>query len=78
MHGYERFEMDGRTFVTAAGGGGTLGDVNANTTRPECANRVASGRFFNTVLFEVKTGQLVGTVVDDTGATRDSFTETVP
>jgi hypothetical protein len=78
MHGYERFVMDGRTFLTAAGGGGALGDVNANTTRPECANRVASGRFFHTVLLEVQPGQVVGTVVDDTGATRDTFTQVVP
>lgn len=78
MHGYERFEMDGRTFVTAAGGGGTIGNVDANKTRPECAFRVASGGFFHTVLFEVKPGQLVGTVVDVDGKVRDSFTETVP
>lgn len=78
MHGYERFEMDGRTFVTAAGGGGTLGDVDANKSRSECASRVASGRFFHTVLFEVQPGKLLGTVVDDKGATRDTFTEIVP
>ena len=29
MHGYERFEMGDVTYVTAAGGGGALGDVDA-------------------------------------------------
>ena len=78
MHGYERFELEGLTYVTTAGGGGALGDVNANISRPECASRAASGKFYNATIFDVKPGQLVGTVVDDHGAVRDSFTEVVP
>ena len=78
MHGYERFELDGMTYLTAAGGGGALGNVDANVSRVECASRKASGRFFHTVRLQVKKGQLVGTVVDDKGAVRDSFTEVVP
>ncbi|GAC1394526.1 MAG: hypothetical protein NVSMB47_03600 [Polyangiales bacterium] len=78
MHGYERFELDGMTYLTAAGGGGALGNYYANESRPECLSRKASGRIFHTVRLAVKKGQLVGTVVDDKGDVRDSFTEVVP
>ena len=30
MHGYERFEVGDITYVTTAGGGGVIGDVNQN------------------------------------------------
>jgi hypothetical protein len=78
MHGYERFEIGGLTFITTAGGGGALGNVDANKDRPECADRKASGNFFHTTFFEVSAGQLKGTVTDDKGAVRDTFTKTVP
>ena len=78
MHGYERFELGPLTYITAAGGGGALGNVDAAKDRPECADRKASGNFFHTVLFEVTKDQLKGTVTDDKGAVRDTFAKTVP
>src|SRR5690606_14289622 len=39
MHGYERFELDGITYLTTGGGGGLLGDVEQNVSRAECASR---------------------------------------
>jgi hypothetical protein len=78
MHGYERFELGSLTYITTAGGGGALGNVDANITRDICASRKASGNFFHTVLFEVTAGQIKGTVTDDHDAVRDTFTEVVP
>lgn len=78
MHGYERFELPGRTFVTAAGGGGAIHDVNANASRSYCNQRVASGAFFHGVVFDVTPGKLAGTVIDDQGNVRDQFTHAVP
>jgi hypothetical protein len=78
MHGYERFEIPGLTLVTAGGGGGALGDVNANTSRSYCNERVASGAFFHAEQFEIGPGTLSCTVVDDQGNVRDSFSHTVP
>jgi hypothetical protein len=78
MHGYERFETPKRTFVTAAGGGGLIGNPNANTSRSYCNERVASGGFFSATVFDVTTGQLAGTTIDDQGVVRDSFTRAVP
>lgn len=78
MHGYERFETTGLTIVTSAGGGGAIGDVNANTSRSYCNQRVASGGFFHGIIFDVTPGQIAGTVIDDQGAVRDSFQHAVP
>jgi hypothetical protein len=78
MHGYERFETAGLTLVTAAGGGGAIGNVNANTSRPYCNKRVASGGFFHGVVFDVTPGQLSAKVIDDQGAVRDQFQHAVP
>ncbi len=78
MHGYERFEMGDMTYVTAAGGGGLLGNVDENLSRPECSNRKASGAFFNIVVFDVKPGKLSGVAIDEKGATRDTFEKVVP
>ena len=78
MHGYERFELGKLTYVTAAGGGGALGNVDANKDNPECVDRKASGNFFHTVFFEVSKGQLKGTATDDHGVVRDTFTKVVP
>ena len=78
MHGYERFETAGLTILTAAGGGGAIGDVNANTSRSYCNLRVASGGFFHGVILDVTPGMLTGTVIDDKGAVRDSFQHAVP
>jgi acid phosphatase type 7 len=78
MHGYERFELGTVTYLTVAGGGGALGNVDENKTNPECVDRQASGNFFHTVFFQLTTGQLKGTVTDDKGAVRDTFTKIVP
>ncbi len=78
MHGYERFDLDGITYVTSAGGGGRMGDVNENVARPECASRKASGPFFHAVIVDVGPGSLTGVAIDDRGATRDTFQLTVP
>lgn len=78
MHGYERFELGGLTYVTTGGGGGALDNVDAHIDRAECASRVASGAFRHAVVFDVKTAELSAQVIDDEGATRDTFTMTVP
>ena len=33
MHGYERFTLDGRLYITTGGGGGALGNVDLNVQR---------------------------------------------
>ena len=78
MHGYERFEYNGITFVTSAGGGGRMGDVNANTSRTYCNTRVASGPFFHGVVLDIATGAITGNTIDDQGAVRDTFMKNVP
>jgi predicted phosphodiesterase len=78
MHGYERFELDGVTYVTTGGGGGRLGDVEENLSRAECASRKAAGAFFHGVLVTVEGSEIRGRTVDDRGAERDSFTIQIP
>jgi hypothetical protein len=78
MHGYERFEYNGITYVTSAGGGGRMGDVNGNVARSYCRARVASGPFFHGVIFDIANGALTGTTIDDQGVVRDTFTRPVP
>jgi Calcineurin-like phosphoesterase len=74
MHGYERFTLDGVTYVTSAGGGGIMGDVSANTGRAYCAQRSASGTFFHAMIFDVPgTGPISGRAIDREGAVRDTF-----
>jgi hypothetical protein len=53
MHGYERFDFPGITYVTTAGGGGNMGNPDANTSRPYCGSRVASGAFFHATIVDV-------------------------
>jgi len=78
MHGYERFELGDLTYVTAAGGGGKIGDVNDNDTRDYCVNRVKSGPFRHALIVDIKQGELMGTVIDDQGKVQDTFTKVVP
>lgn len=80
MHGYERFEVGGVTYLTTAGGGGVIGNVDANVgARPEdAALRVASGGFFHTVLVTIDGTTLTGEAIDDSGVVRDTFTHAVP
>ena len=78
MHGYERFEFGALTCLTAAGGGGIIGNPDENTARPYCDKRVASGGFRHAVIFDVAPGKITGTAIDDQGMTRDTFTRMVP
>jgi hypothetical protein len=78
MHGYERFEYNGITYVTTAGGGGAMGDPDQNKTRAYCNTRVVSGAFFHATVIDVTAGMLTGTVIDADGTTRDSFAHAVP
>jgi hypothetical protein len=95
-HGYERFEFPNITYVTTGGGGGALGNIDANTQRAYCSSRVASGSFFHATIIQVDASSgdagasdgsaeagspqsmLHATVIDGTGATRDSFDHPVP
>jgi acid phosphatase type 7 len=74
MHGYERFDLDGITYVTTGGGGGRLGNVDENVSRAECASRKAAGAFFHGVLITVEGSEIRGRTIDDQGAERDRFT----
>lgn len=78
MHGYERFDFGNITYVTTAGGGGAIGDVNANVSRSYCNQRVVSGGFFNATVLDIGAATVTGTVIDDQGAVRDSFSVAIP
>jgi hypothetical protein len=77
MHGYERFVLDGITYVTTAGGGGIMGNPDANTNRSYCAQRLASGAYFHALIVDVAAG-ISGRAIDRDGATRDSFDIVAP
>ena len=80
MHGYERFEVPGLTYVVSGGGGGVLGDVDANVaTRPDLAAlRVVGKKEYNALLVEVGPTGFDATVVNDAGETIDAFTHAIP
>ncbi|MEO5731769.1 MAG: metallophosphoesterase [Byssovorax sp.] len=78
MHGYERFEFGAFTYLTAAGGGGLLGDPDENVARAYCDKRVASGRYHSAVILDVAPGKLSGAVIDTKGTVRDTFSKMVP
>lgn len=78
VHGYERFELDGVTYVTTGGGGGRLSDMDANASRAECAHRKASGAFFHAVDFVADGREITGKAIDDQGVVRDAFTIALP
>jgi len=79
MHGYERFELgDGPVYLTTAGGGGVINDPSENLARPYCDKRVASGDYYHSVVFEVGAEAVIGKVVDQAGAIRDTFTTAIP
>jgi len=78
MHGYERFEYNGITYVTSAGGGGNINDVNQNFSLAYCNTRVASGPWYHATIFDVTAGTLAGVAVDGDGVTRDTFSHAVP
>lgn len=78
IHGYERFEIDGLTYVTTGGGGGLIGNMDENVSRAECAMRKASGGFFHAMDVVVEGQELRASVIDEAGKTRDSFTLALP
>ncbi len=78
IHGYERFEIDGITYVTTGGGGGLIGDMNANISRAECGMRKVSGGFFHAMDVVIDATGIHATVIDDAGTTRDTFTVAMP
>lgn len=78
MHAYERFELDGFTWITTGGGGGLLGNVDENMSRTSCVNRKSKGSFFHAMDVVVEGNKLRAETIDDTGAVRDSFDVTIP
>ena len=78
VHGYERFEIDGITYITTGGGGGLIGNMDENVSRAECAMRKVSGGFFHAMDVVIDAAGLHGTVIDEAGMTRDTFTVTLP
>ncbi len=81
MHGYERFEVpNGLTYVTCAGGGGVIGDVNANvaTYPADAALRVAASDRYSACLYTVTTGMLSSKVLAEDGTLIDQFDKVVP
>jgi hypothetical protein len=78
MHGYERFDVEGLTYVVSGGGGGLIGNVDANSSRPLCSSREASGAFFHAMVFDVAAGKLSGQALGMDGAVHDSFAIDVP
>ncbi len=80
MHGYERFEVNGLTYVTCAGGGGLIGDVNAGVeANPgDAALRVVASNHYSACLYRVSPGSLASTVLDEDGGVIDRWQKTVP
>lgn len=78
VHGYERFELDGLTYVTTGGGGGLIGDMNENVSRAECASRKVSGGFFHAIDVTIEAKTLRAEVLDEAGQSRDSFVLQLP
>jgi hypothetical protein len=78
MHGYERFEKDGVTWVTAAGGGGNIEKPSANIGRAYCDTRKAVGDYYNATIVDVTATSFTGQTVDTEGAVRDTFTTAIP
>jgi hypothetical protein len=78
MHGYERFEVNGRTFITTAGGGGLIVDPDKNVSRSYCNQRVKFGPYYHAMIFDVTAGMLHAEAISDAGETIDAFDKVVP
>ena len=78
QHGYERFEIDGTTYVTTGGGGASLQKNDTNLRRGYCDHRVAAGSFFEVEVLRVGAGALEGAAVDEAGVEHDPFRKLVP
>jgi hypothetical protein len=83
MHGYERFEVGDITYVTTAGGGGVIGDVNANVPNypMDVPLRVAAAPAYHAMIFDVApvgaSTMLHGRAIDELGRVIDEFTHLV-
>jgi hypothetical protein len=77
-HGYERFELPGITYVTTAGGGGILGNIDANVQRSYCTSRVASGAFYHATLIDVDPAPPATDGGTSEGGTGDSGADAAP
>jgi hypothetical protein len=78
LHGYERFELDGMTYITAGGGGGLVGDIDENLDRPYCGARLASAAAKHAVVIEVGPSGFTGEAVGPDGAVLDGFSRALP
>jgi hypothetical protein len=78
QHGYERFEIDGTTYVTTGGGGARLQANDTNLGRAYCGRRVAAGSFFEVEVLRVVPGALEGVAIDEAGVEHDAFRKPVP
>ncbi len=78
MHGYERFEKDGVTWVTSAGGGGNIVAPNMNVSRAYCDTRKAAGDYYNASIIDVDATGFHGKTLDTEGTIRDTFTTVIP
>jgi len=74
-HAYERFLVNGVTYLVVGNGGSGAYDVDANVAAfpDEVQLRVASGQFYGVTFLKISAGQIDGEAVDDTGAVRDTF-----
>ncbi len=84
VHGYERFEVDGVTYVTTGAGGFTDPSVDQHIGDfpDDAAHRVASGTFLQSMIFDITqngAGEDVirGRALDDMGIEQDSFEHVV-
>jgi hypothetical protein len=80
MHGYERFESGALVYVTSGGGGGAMGDIDANVeARPdEAALRVAASDVKHMTVLDVTASSIDVRAVDAAGGTLDSFSVPLP
>ncbi len=78
MHGYERFTMDGITYITAGGGGGLIGNIDENISREECAFRHAAAGEHHGVVIDVKANGFSGRAIAPDGSMLDEFTHDLP
>ena len=84
MHGYERFEVGDITYLTTAGGGGQINDVNYNVPNypADVPLRVKGLPDYHAMLLDVtpigSASQLHGRAIDGSGAVIDEFTHLIP
>ncbi len=80
MHGYERFESGGLVYVTSGGGGGAMGDIDANVmARPdEAALRLASSSVKHMTVLDVTESSIEVRAVAVDGAALDAFSVPLP